>query len=379
MKGVVHVLEDGKISNKQLILIVFIFREVVNLTYFPFLTAPPENQDIWISILLSLPVQLALTAPVYYLWTKFPNKTIIQYSQLIVGKAGKLIGFMYILFFIQLTALLMVQFSYFFLIAIMPETPIAFFLISFMLVCAYAVRNGLEVITRLTEIFVPITIIAVIIILIFMFKTMDFKALLPIMENGFTPVFYGGLITASRFVEIMYFAMLLPFLNNSRKIKSTILFTYLLIDINALLIAIPIITIFGTADAKIHLFPFFDAIRLVNIGDFWEHIEVIHLAVWLCGIVVQVSTLYYLAALGIGQLFNLKDYKPLVLPLGTIIISIAILIAPNVVEQFRFLNYKIFIWYSLFFILVIPLILLILSLIRRKGEKRPWANKKPLV
>lgn len=372
-------LEDGKISRKQLILLVFIFREVVNLTYFPLLTAPPENQDLWISILLSLPFQLALIAPVYYLWTKFPNQTIIQYSQVIVGRAGKLIGFLYVCFFIHLTALLMVQFSYFFVIAVMPETPIAFFLISFMLVCAYAVRNGLEVITRLTEIFVPITIIAVIIILIFMFKTIDFKALLPIMENGFTPVFYGGLITASRSVEIMYFAMLLPFLNNFQKIKSTILFTYVLIDINALLIAIPIITIFGTVDAKIHLFPFFDAIKLVSIGDFWEHIEVIHMAVWLCGIVVQVSTLYYLAALGIGQLFNLKDYKPLVLPLGTIIVSLAILIAPNIVEQMEFLNYKILIWYSLFFILVIPIPLLLLSLIRRKGEKQPWADKKSSV
>ncbi|MBP2631757.1 MAG: spore germination protein [Firmicutes bacterium] len=369
-------LEDGKISNKQLILLVFIFREVVTLTYFPLLTAPPENQDLWISILLSLPFQLALTAPVYYLWTKFPNKTIIQYSQVIIGKTGKLIGLLYICFFIHLTSLLMVQFSYFFVIAVMPETPIAFFLISFMLVCAYAVRNGLEVITRLTEIFVPITITAVIIILIFMLKNMDFKALLPIMENGFSPVFYGGLITASRFVEIMYFAMLLPFLNNFQKIKSTILFTYLLIDINALLITIPIITIFGTVDAKIHLFPFFDAIKLVNIGDFWEHIEVIHMAVWLCGIVVQVSTLYYLAALGIGQLFNLKDYKPLVLPLGTIIVALAILIAPNVLEQFKFLNYRILIWYSLFFILVIPLILVILSLIRRKGENQLWADKK---
>lgn len=371
-------LEEGKISNKQLILLVFIFREVVNLTYFPLLNAPPQNQDLWISIFLSLPIQLVLTAPIYYLWTKFPNRTIIQYSQLIAGKAGKLLGFIYVCFFIHLTSVLMVQFSYFLVIAIMPETPITFFLISFMLVCAYAVRNGLEVIVRLTEIFVPIIIIAVIMIVIFMYKIIDLKTLLPIMENGFNPIFYGAFTTASRSVEIMIFAMLFPFLNNFRKVKSTIFFAYLLIDLNVLLITIPTITIFGIADAINHLFPFFDAIKLVNIGDFWEHIEVIHMAVWLCGIVVQVSTLYYLAALGIGQLFNLKDYKPIVLPLGTIIVSLAILIAPNVIEQFEFLNYKTFIWYSLLFILAIPFFLSVLSLIRKKGEQQLWVDKKSL-
>lgn len=372
-------MEVGKITYKQLLLLVFMFREVVNLTYFPLLSAPPENQDLWISILLSFPIQLLLTAPIYFLWTRFPNKTIIQYSQSIFGIGGKLIGLLYVCFFIHLTSVLMVQFCYFLVIAIMPETPIAFFLISFMLVCAYAVRNGIEVISRLTEIFVPITIGAVIIIIIFMFKLMDFKGVLPMMENGFMPIFYGGLTTAGRSVEILIFAMLLPYLNNFKKVKSAILFSYLLIDLNVLLIALAIITTFGAVDAKIHLFPFFDAIKLVNIGEFLERIEVIHMAIWLCGIVIQVSLFYYFSALGLGQLCNLKDYKPLVLPLGTIIVSLAILIAPNIVEQFTFLNYKVFIWYSLFFILVIPSILFVVSLIRRKEEKHSWIDKKPSI
>ncbi len=359
-----------------MLLLIFIFREIVNLTYFPLLSAPPENQDLWMSILIALPIQLALTAPVYFLWRRFPNKTIIQYSSIIAGKFGKIIGFIYVCFFIHLTAVLMVEFCYFLVIVIMPETPITFFLISFMLVCAYAVKKGIEVIVRLTEIFVPVTILAVIVITVFMLKFMDFKALLPFMEDGLLPIFYGGVAVASRSVEILAIAMLLPFLNDFRKVKSTIFFTYLLIDLNVLLISISILAIFGAADAKIHLFPFYEAIKLVSIGDFLEHIEVVHLAVWLCGIVVQVSMLYYLAALSIGQLFQLKDYKPVVLPLGTIIVALAIFIAPNVVQQFEFLNYKIFIWYSLFAILLIPALLLLLSIIRKKGEKTSCPDKK---
>jgi len=95
--------EKGKITYNQLILLVFTSRIIVILTYYPGLTSPPANQDMWLQLILSLPIMLLISVPVYFLWKKYPKKSIIQYSQVIAGKAGKIIGALYVWFFLHYT------------------------------------------------------------------------------------------------------------------------------------------------------------------------------------------------------------------------------------------------------------------------------------
>jgi len=363
-------LEDGRVTYKQLIFLVFISRIVITLTYIPGLTAPPANQDIWLSELLSLPIQLLLAVPVYLLWERFPSQSIIQYSHTIAGKAGKFIGLLYVWFFVHLTAITLSQFSVFLTTAVMPETPILFFAFSLTLFCAYAVRKGIEVMGRLSEIIAPLIMIGVITIVIFLTKDMNLEVLTPVMEKGFVPVFYGGFTISCRTVEILAMAMVLPYLNDRKKVKPIFIIGFSLIIIFFLLITISILAVFGVEEAKNRTFPFFSAIRLISIGDFLERIEAVHMGLWVLGVFLKISFYYYLAALGLGQLCALKDYKPLVLPMGAVIVPLSILITPSLVELREFTSYKIFTWYALFFILLIPLILLLAAIIRKKGDKK---------
>lgn len=363
-------LEDGRITYKQLILLIFISRLIIHITYMPVIIEPPKNQDIWLSELLSLPIMLLVSIPVYLLWNKFPNQTIIQYSQTIAGKAGKLIGVLYVWLFIHFAAITVCQFCEFLTTAIAPETPMLFFGISLILFCAYAVRKGIEVMGRLSEIIAPIIIVATITMLILLIKDMNLEVFTPVMEKGFFPVLRGGLTLSSRTVEILGLAMLLPYLNDRKKVKRVFILGFVLMIIFFLIITISVLTTFGAEHAKKHTFPYFDAVRLVSVGDFLERIEAIHMGIWLLGVFIKISFFYYLAVLGMGQLFNLKDHKPLVLPIATIIVPLGFLIGPSIVELREFTSYEIFTWYSLFFMLVIPSILLIIAVIRKKGERQ---------
>lgn len=362
-------LEAGRVTCKQLILLIFVSRIVITLTYFPAFAAPPANQDIWLSELLSLPGILLLAVPVYLLGRMFPNESIIQYSQTLIGKAGKLIGVLYVWLFIQLSAITLMQFSNFLTTAIMPETPVLFVIISLTLVCAYAARCGLEVISRMSEIIAPIIMIAVIMIALLLLKDMDLKVLTPVMEKGFLSVLHGGFTIAARTEEILGLAMVLPYLNDRRQAKTVFPVSFLLVIMCWLVMTIPTLTVLGVETAKTRSFPYFSTIKLINVGDFFERIEAVHMGIWLLGVFIKLSFFYYLAALGLGQLFNLQDYKPLVLPVGTVIIPLSILIVPSIVELREFTSYKIFTWYALFFILLIPSVLFIIALIRKKGER----------
>lgn len=148
-------LEKGRITYKQLILLVALSRVIITITFLPAMKEPPVNQDIWLSELLYFPLQLLLALPIYLLWKRFPDQTIIQYSQTIAGKLGKLAGVFIPWYFLHQTAIAIAQFSFFLTSAVMPETPILFFSLTFILVCAYATHKSLEVISRLSELFMP--------------------------------------------------------------------------------------------------------------------------------------------------------------------------------------------------------------------------------
>ena len=94
------------------------------------------------------------------------------------------------------------------------------------------------------------------------------------------------------------------------------------------------------------------------------------MGIWVLGAFIKISFWFYLAVLGMGQLFNLKDYTPLILPTGTIIVPLSILMASSLVELIEFTDYRVFTWYALIFILFIPSILLFIAIVQKKGGNK---------
>lgn len=85
-------------------------------------------------------------------------------------------------------------------------------------------------------------------------------------------------------------------------------------------------TTFGVEEGKTLTFPFFSVVKIIDIGEFLERIEAFHMAIWILGGIIKVAFYYYLAVLGISQLLNLQDYKPIVLPFSTVIVPLSIIV-----------------------------------------------------
>lgn len=362
-------LEEGRISYKQLILPIVISRIILTITYLPTLIEPPANQDAWLTELLFFPLVLLLALPIYWLWKRFPDQSLIQYSQTIAGKVGKLVGLLYIGYFLQSFAITLAQFGLFFTSTVMPETPVLFFYVTLVLISSYATGKGLEVIGRIAELFAPIVLIAITSVFVFIIKDMRLENLTPVLEKGPLPVLHGGLIFTTRTTEVLWLAMLLPYLNNRQKAKPVFILSFALISLFFVIITLPVLTVYGSEQRRSLEFPFYLVVRLINIADFIERVESIHMAIWVLGIFVRITFLYYLTVLGLGQLLNLRSYKPLVLPLGSIIIPLSILIAPSLVDLQEFTSYKISTAYGLIFLFVLPSLLFLTAIIRKKGVR----------
>lgn len=360
-------LEDGRITYRQLMLLIIISRLLITITYLPAFNIPPYNQDVWISTGLSFPLQLLLAIPAYLLAQRFRDRSIVQAAEAVLGKGGKLVGGLYVWFFIHITAITLRQFGEFLVAAPYPETPIMVFIAGTTLVAAFAVQNGVETISCFGEIVAPVILISIIMVVAMVAKDMDFKTFLPVLEAGVFPALHGAFIIAARTTEVLFVAMLIPYLNRPRAAKKAVVLGMLLISMYLVIMSAATIANFGVEQARSRVFPFFSLVRLISIGNFLERIDAVLLGIWVLGAYTKTAIYYYLAVLGAAQLLNLKDYRPIVLPVGAIAASLSILQARSLVEFQEFTLYKTYTWYVLFFVMALPLFLLLVAVVRRKG------------
>jgi len=150
-------LEKGIISSFQLYLLIFSY--ILGSSLLISIISPISKHNSWLAILLGL-IEGILFAFIYIsLSKKFPDKSIIKINTIIYGKyPGKIISFLYIIFLIPLISLNLRYFGDFFVNLIMQETPLVAFMITIGLLSTYAVKKGLEVLTRCSFLIISIAI-----------------------------------------------------------------------------------------------------------------------------------------------------------------------------------------------------------------------------
>jgi len=363
-------LENGMINIRQLVLLFITSRIILAITYFPASKSPPANQDLWLAMIVSIPVTILLAVPVMALVAKYPQQTIIQYSQTIAGKfAGKVLGVLYIWYFLHEGAIVLRQFGELITTVLMSDTPLVVFLIGLTIMAAYAARNGVEVISRVNEMLFPLILGSFLLIFILVTKDMDLYKLTPMLEKGILPVLDGGLSTAARYSEFTWLAMIYPFVKDSEKANRAIQLGILVCGIQFALGAVMFTAIFGYPVVKNLAFPTLAVARTVSIANFLERMESVIMVVWILGVLVKVALFYYVFTLGSAQWLNLKDYKPLVLPAGVILVAMSVLMFANLQELSGFMKPYIATPYTLIFILVIPVILLLIDFVKPQSTK----------
>ena len=115
-------------------------------------------------------------------------------------------------------------------------------------------------------------------------------------------------------------------------------------------------------------YPLFTVIRYISMADFFEHLESGLMALWIVGAFVKMSVFYYATVLGTSQWLNLSDYRPVVWPLGILILEFSFWSLPNTMGLDRYLVGT-FPLFGLLIQTIIPLFLLMIAGIRKRKRQ----------
>ncbi len=236
------VQEKGRISVSQATLLLIVSVIASCDVFVPSFISQVCEKDCWIAVIIGTISAVIMSTIFINLGLRYPNKTIIQFSCDILGNIfGKVLGFLYIYYFIGISYRVVRELSEIFVISFNPESKIITYATLLIILAAYSLSKGLEVIARLNEFFVPIGIFILIFIGVINIKNMDLTNFLPIFYNGIKPPLKGSFIIQGWLLETFVVLQLTPFIKEKEKLKKNVYISILILGIILLFVFSPML------------------------------------------------------------------------------------------------------------------------------------------
>ncbi len=355
-------IEKGIISSSQLMFLIIGLLQASSLTA-AFIVGVTK-QDTWLVLLAGFIISLPLLLVYTSLSKKNPGKNLIEINNEIYGYYfGIVMSTLYICFFEFIIPGNLRFISDFFSTYLFPETDISVFVIITIIICMYTVKKGIEVIARSGFILTILSIIVSIFISIVTTKDIQLSNFLPAFQLNLKEFVQGtNLMISIPFGEIIVFLMIFPYVNQIKQVKKFAFWGLIIGGILFLNIIFRNIGILGNI-ASIQVLPSYQVAKNINIGDIIERTEVLIAVVLLFNVFLKICIFYYATVLSIAQLFKLRSYKPLVMPVGIISAILSMSMYNSTVDEVYLSSI-----YSVFvipFIILFPIISLIIAYIRK--------------
>ncbi len=357
------------ISFRQIFLLVTAQMGGASIIYLP--GVGEAGRDIWISNIIASIMAYVLIYSHYLPMSSCAGESMTKILNKYWGKfLGGLVNFYYLLFFFILCVLIVSDVFYFGKMT-MPETPGLIFIVFFLVPAVYALKLGLEVISRLLEFLLPWIILMYSILFLLTIPKLNFLNLQPIMAEGIKPVLAGALPNANfPFGQILPIAFLFKYIDSNKQEKNKFVkYVYGAIFLSTILLtlrAIGSVAAFEESTLKTLTYPPFSTVRIIEIANVLERLDAIFLATFYATTFFKFIVTFYIICEIISEHFSVGKPSDYSLPVALLIgISMPFLIPRfDIILQTVIPYFLVFL--PLFF--VIPLLLYLTIKIRKKAR-----------
>ena len=371
--------ENVKISSFELLILLILFTTGTAILVIPSSMTALSNQDAWLSALIGLAGCAALGYFFVICSRVMRSETLIQYLERIYGKLiGKMIGAAYVFFSFIGTTTLLYYFGNFTTTQILTRTPIELLNLMLAILVMAVVRAGLEVLARTGELLIPWFMFLFIALSILLLPKLQLERISPLYEAGLA----DHLAAAYNFMAIagfplVVFLMFIPRnINRQDRVKWSF---FLGTGIGSLIVGVIVllcILVLGASATARQMFPGYVLAKTISLFDIIQRLESVMASMWILTIFFKTALYFYACVVGLAQLFEVKDYRFLVLPLGILAVVFSTVVYPNVSYMTNWDNTY---WnsYALIMGFFIPAVTLLIDKIKNRKKQGRAANQAP--
>lgn len=355
--------EKGKITGVQLVfLLVAFIQGSILLTSF---TTNLTKQDTWLVIIAAFIISVPFSIVFSLLAKRFFGMNLIQILNEVYGPyIGAVISIFYIWdFFLDLLYNTR-DLGDFYITFLITDAPINFFIIIFIIVCAYVVSKGIEPLAHVSHIFCAITFFVVISTFLLLIKDMDFSNLLPVLEIPPAKFIQGThIMSIISFGDTVVFFSVMSALKDIKHIVRNNLLGLFIGCLTLLVVTIRNTAVLGINE-NIMVSPSFEATRLIDVGNILTRMDILVAIGNTMMMFFKCSIIYYSTVICISEFFRLRTYKPLILPVGGIAMIGAPIIFVSLSDHAAAGQGYVMI-YKILTVCILPIMTLIIAYIRK--------------
>lgn len=361
-----------KLTSIQLIFFMIQTQIGVGILGLPFNVISVSKQDGWISVLLSgVFVQILITL-LWILAKRFPEKSIFQYSTVLTGKViGTVINISYIVYGLLVTSLILMSAAAIIKMWALPLSPK--WIIMFMLIstAVYLGKENIEVISNIYVVISSLILLLIIISIVVLFVyPVEWIYLLPIGQSGWIPIFKG---MNEAYFSMLGFELILivyPYFqrNGDKSIYSSVTMANFSVTLTYAFLTIVTLMTFSPAELKIIPQPVLYFVKSLYL-QIVERIDLLFVSLWVVNVITSLTSYLFLSTEGSVLSFKrFKKVKRSLITIGFGALACCLAMVPQKPTEMDMFN-KAVINASYLFVLIIPILFLMISLILKKKER----------
>lgn len=365
--GDVTILTIAKTNRMQYFLLIptLVFCKAVGIT--AGVMARKIGADTWLSMMIGFVVGTVIILLMTYLCSRFPDKTVIQFSEELMGKLpGRIIGCLLALFFIMVYGASANVMTLHLVEYFLPETPFFMVCMFWTLLCMYGAFLGIEVVLRYALLSFIMTVLVCISMIAGTIKDVKLINILPLMDYGIWKDISSSIyIFGDIAFAVLTVGFLFPMLNKKKRVFSLTLWT--MVVTAGLVVMWPFFetTVMGTELMKQYVVVCMQQIRCAQLTKYLPRYELIMVSFFVFSVFIQSAVLFHCAKHCIKQVTGLKKDWIIIVPLTVILILVTYFMAVDHNNYINFLSFP----YSQICAAVsigLPLILLFIALLKGK-------------
>lgn len=323
------------------------------------------REDAWIAALFSTAINLFMVWIYIVLARLYPGSNLFEIFEHILGKwCGKVLSLLYLFYILILTGTLLGNLGFFLTSEMMPETPIEATQILFLIAAVVCARLGIVVLARVGELVFPFIIVLFLVLVLTLIPQIHLDFILPIFDDGIAPIIKAG-SHAAVFQELMIMMVFIPLVQEKKRGERAFLGGALLGELFLTLIVLLSVLVLGIEQTENNSFPAYALAKTINVGNFLQRVEGILVMIWILTFFIKISLLFFSMLKGMRVVFGLKEEGALINTFSVLIILVAWETYINSVYVGEIIQ-KVWFSYALLHLIVVPFLLCLIGLIKRK-------------
>lgn len=312
-----------KINSLQLssIFALLIFSSSIGISLYT--TIKIAGIDSYISVFIGGILGIIPLLLVLYIFSYDIDKPIYEKNKIIFGNfLGNIINFIISILYLVVAITILFNTSNFIVSQYLSDTPLLLIMIIFMLVILHAVNKGIECISRVSAIFVIITLFFFLFGICGTISEVKIDNLKPFLEFGLEKPIIGGFVNTLMSTAPIYTILIIPKKDicDNEKTAKYLIISYMIASITLFLISFVANAVLGKYLTGLYQFPGYIALKRISLFGFIDRIENFLSLQWILSAFVTLSMIIYYLIKNIKKNGNSKILNILV---GSIIIFLS--------------------------------------------------------